>query len=229
MLTVDNLRFQYKRTAARLCVNHATFEPGAHFLVGTNGSGKSTFLKLLAGLLPASTGTAIVGEVDLLARDARAKQRVGYLEQDFMLREGTRTVDYLEYAAWMHGVSPSQVPRAAQKALGRVDLVDQESTPVKKLSGGMQKRLGIAAELAHGPQILLLDEPTSGLDVRARSALFETARGHTSQGGLLIVATHEPTEIARFDANVHVFSGGQYCGSTQTEAGQLLDLSSLDI
>lgn len=138
----------------------------------------------------------------------RSEARFGFVPQRFSMAGGMRVVDAVSYTAWVNGVSRGECEPAAVRALAAVDLTDKARAKVKTLSGGQRQRAGIAAGLAHEPDVLVLDEPTVGLDAeqrwRVRDMIAEIGRTRT-----VVVSTHLLDEVSQMCGRVGVLAGGE--------------------
>lgn len=223
LLQVDGLRFTYGRSGPAVDIPNIAFGGGVHHVVGLNGSGKSTLLRLLAGLVRPDAGVIAFEGTDVGTSQGRRRYLAasGYLWQGFQLRGGMSTRNYLAYRAWLHGAPLEAAHDAADDALVRAGLHEVADQRIGRLSGGTQRRVGIAAEAVHAPRVLLLDEPSSGLDYRARDLVHETLVGMLAQDALVITVAHEPDELARHDSIVHVMRGGNIVSSEGFRAGEM--------
>lgn len=160
-------------------------------LVGPAGAGKSTLLKVLATLLPPTSGDAFIAGSSITRDKLRVRQLVGYLPQDYGVYGDQTCAEYVAFFAACHGVPSSEAAALADDLLQLVDLHHRKDLPADHLTRSMKQRLGLARVLAHDPQVLLLDHPTASLDPRARVELRELIR---ELGGmnktLLMTATH---------------------------------------
>ena len=172
---------------------------GVTGLLGPNGAGKTTLLSVLVGLLPPSAGSIAVGG---------GEPRFGFVPQRFSFAGGMRLLDAISYTAWINGVDRPERDAAARRALSAVDLTDKASARVKTLSGGERQRAGIAAGLAHDPDVLVLDEPTVGLDAgqrwRVRDLIAEIGRSRP-----VILSTHLLEDVSYLCERVGVIAGGR--------------------
>ncbi|HEX6968350.1 MAG TPA: ATP-binding cassette domain-containing protein [Micromonosporaceae bacterium] len=182
--------------------------PGITALLGPNGAGKTTLLRTLATVMPPRNGvisldgTAITDE-----RSARrARDKIGYLPQDFGFEPQMTVRDFVTYAAWMRGVPSAKWRQAVDEALEMVDLSAEQGMRMRRLSGGMRQRAGIAWAVVGRPRLVLLDEPTVGLDPRQRlqfrkiiSALDDT---------VVVLSTHLIDDVAAVCDRVIVMHGG---------------------
>ncbi len=168
-----------------------TVRGGIVGLLGPNGAGKTTLLSVLATVSRPHAGQVSVHGHDLLSSAGRAAARsvIGWLPQRFDLSGSMTLRDTVAYAAWSHGVDTRSCARAAAKALAVVGLADRSSDRVRRLSGGQRQRLGLAASIAHEPDVLLLDEPTAGLDPSQRVRLRQYLKT-ISTGRTIVLATH---------------------------------------
>src|SRR5699024_4310727 len=184
--------------------------PGITGLLGPNGAGKTTLLSLLVGIHRLRTGVIRVGEHDLGSAAGRqaARRLVGFLPQRFSLVAAMRVLDTVAYAAWLNGIDSSHSFAAARRALQLVELGDRERSRVRTLSGGMRQRLGIAAALAHNPEVVVLDEPTVGLDpsqrLRLREVIHQIGRERT-----VVLSTHLVEDVVHLCDQVSIIDSGQ--------------------
>jgi ABC-type multidrug transport system ATPase subunit len=189
--------------------------PGVFGLLGPNGAGKTTLLRMMATVIPPSSG-----RVRLLGRDPGAygprreiRRRLGYLPQNLGYYPGFTVAEFVEYFALLKEIPPGRVPRAVATALERVDLARKSRAKLRTLSGGMLRRAGIAQAIVSDPELLLLDEPTAGLDPEQRVALRALLRDLGAKA-TVIVSTHLVEdvgaacgEVALVDAGRIVFQG----------------------
>jgi ABC-2 type transport system ATP-binding protein len=146
---------------------------GVTALLGPNGAGKTTLLHLICGLRQPSAGSLSILGVDATSRTARRRiaQQVGFLPQAFGYLPSYSARDFVTYAAWLKRVPAASRNRMVDSALAEVDLLDRADSTLRTLSGGMVRRVGIAAALVHRPRLLVLDEPAAGLDPQQRVEL----------------------------------------------------------
>jgi ABC-2 type transport system ATP-binding protein len=164
-------------------------------LIGPNGSGKTTALRLLAGLLRLDEGGGTVLGFDVRRGAAEIRARVGYLAQRLSLYAELSVIENLRFRAEIYGLADARV--AAEAAVAAFDLARHRRLRSGALSGGWARRLQLAAVLVHTPRLILLDEPTSGLDADSRDDLWRRIFALAAAGAGVVVATHDPAETAR--------------------------------
>ncbi|MCE7082944.1 ATP-binding cassette domain-containing protein [Streptomyces sp. ST2-7A] len=178
-------------------------------LLGPNGTGKSTLLRVLATATAPQQGTLRLfsGEVSS-RRDLRAaRQRIGYLPQSFGYPPAFTVEDFVRHCAWLREIPLGRIPEETTRALARVDLLDQLRTPMRKLSGGMVRRVGIAQATLGSPAVILLDEPTTGLDPRQRIR-FRAMLRELGETACVVLSTHIVEDLAHSAPRIGVLHGG---------------------
>jgi len=166
-------------------------------LLGPNGSGKTTTIRMFCGLLAPSEGTAIVAGVDVRESPDLIKERIGYMSQRFGLYEDLTVAENMDFFAGIYGLEgPSRRGRIAE-VVSFLGLNRRLNQLAGTLSGGWKQRLGLACALMHRPPVLFLDEPTAGVDPAARRGFWSTIRTLASQGTTVIVTTHYMDEAGR--------------------------------
>ena len=163
--------------------------------LGPNGSGKTTTLRMICGLLIPDAGEGTVLGCDMRRDRAAIKARVGYMTQKFGLFSDLTIAENLEFFARVHGLDRRRERVAA--SLERLGLESRAEQPAGKLSGGWKQRLALATAVLHEPEILLLDEPTAGVDPQARSEFWEQIHSLAAQGMTVLVSTHYMDEAER--------------------------------
>ncbi|MEV0677184.1 ATP-binding cassette domain-containing protein [Actinosynnema sp. NPDC050436] len=210
----DGVHFRYGRRQVLSGVDW-TVGPGVTGLLGPNGAGKTTLLNLLVGLEKPHSGA--------LRFTGGASGTIGFVPQHFSLVGGMRVVDTVAYAAWVNGVDRRACAAAASRALEAVRLEDLVTARVRTLSGGQRQRLGVAAALAHEPDVLVLDEPTVGLDpaqrMRLREVVADIGRTRT-----VLLSTHLIEDISHLCHRVGVLADGRLVfDGTEEELTELVD------
>src|SRR6476660_8082581 len=209
MLTVTHLR---KSFGTVLAVNDVSFSlEGGQILglLGPNGAGKTTTVSMVAGLLTPDRGDVLVGGHRLAGDTDPAKRRIGLVPQDLALYDELSARDNLKFFGALYSLTGRALDEAIGKALELVELADRARDRVKTFSGGMKRRLNLAAGLLHDPDILLLDEPTVGVDPQSRNAIFENLETLKRRGKALLYTTHYMEEVERLADSIVVMDRGK--------------------
>jgi len=173
--------------------------------LGPNGSGKTTFIRMLCGLLRADDGGGTCLGYDVIAQSEEIKRHVGYMTQKFSFYEDLSIVENLDFVARMYAV-PNRV-QAVRDSLDRLGLTKRQHQLAGQLSGGWKQRLALAACLIHDPKLLLLDEPTAGVDPKARREFWEQIHQLAAQGLTFLIATHYMDEAERCHRLAYILYG----------------------
>ena len=163
--------------------------------LGPNGSGKTTTLRMLCGLLTPDSGEGQVLGLDFRRDPEAVKRQTGYMTQRFSLYEDLTIQENLDFIARVYEISDRG--RRVREALDRLGLQDRRSQLAGTLSGGWKQRLSLAACVLHGPRLLLLDEPTAGVDPKARREFWDEIHGLAATGITVLVSTHYMDEAVR--------------------------------
>jgi ABC-2 type transport system ATP-binding protein len=188
----------------------ADLHTGVHGLLGPNGAGKTTLMRVLATVLPATSGNVtLLGHDVRQQADRRAiRRRLGYLPQAFGSYPRFTVREFVEYFAWLKEIPSAQAPAAVDRAIERVGLADRAGSRMKSLSGGMLRRAGLAQAIVNEPELLLLDEPTAGLDPEQRVTFRHLLREigtHTT----VLISTHIVEDIASVCHQILLISDGR--------------------
>ncbi|MFV3371695.1 ATP-binding cassette domain-containing protein [Pseudomonas sp. NY15435] len=177
-------------------------------LVGPDGAGKTTFLRLVAGLLQADAGTLTVLDLDVHAQPQQVQDRISYMPQRFGLYEDLSVQENLDLYADLHGVPHKERQERYQRLLEMTDLARFTDRPAGKLSGGMKQKLGLACTLVRSPDLLLLDEPTVGVDPLSRRELWEIIQQLIEQEQLSVLVSTSYMDEAERCAEVFLLHQG---------------------
>ncbi len=211
LLTADNLSRRFNRLSA---VNHIelTLSTGQITgLLGANGSGKSTTLKMLAGVLQPNQGQVRIKGFDLYRTPLSAKHFVGYAPENPPLYPAMTVDAFLHFCALLRGLTTAQAQLAVANIKSACHLTEQSSHLLKNLSQGFQQRVNIAQALVHSPEIIILDEPTNALDPEQTEQTL-TMLKKLSQNRALIVSSHRLSEIETLCTDVMVMRDGSIQG-----------------
>ena len=213
----DRLTKRYGRSLAVAGVE-LEIEKGEIFgLVGPNGAGKTTTLKMLATLLPPTSGDAEISGHSVRREPDAVRGVIGYMPDTFGVYDDMRVWEYLDFFGRCYGLNAARRRQMIGDLLELVDLADKRSAYVQDLSRGMQQRLCLAHALVHDPEVLLLDEPASGLDPRARVELRELLRELRSLGKTIVISSHILPELEELCTSVAIVDHGRVLASGRVE------------
>lgn len=193
MLTIKNVTKQYGNFTALNNIN-IEFENGVYGLLAPNGAGKTTLIKMIATLIFPSEGEILYKGENIVTMDERYRDIIGYLPQDFGYYKNYSPNKFLMYLAALKGIEKSVAKEKIKQLLKLVALEDVADKKMRKFSGGMIQRVGIAQALLNDPKILILDEPTAGLDPKER-VRFRNLLSELSRDRIIIVSTHIVSDI----------------------------------
>lgn len=209
LLDVKNLS---KSFAQRKVVDAISFsvQPGQTLgLLGPNGAGKSTTVSMICGLLAADQGQVLLDGQAMGAGNHAAKHKIGLVPQDLALYEDLSARENLKLFGALYGLSGARLQKRCDAVLELVNLQDRAGDKPSSFSGGMKRRLNIAAALLHDPQLLILDEPTVGVDPQSRNAIFDSLEILKSQGRALIYTSHYMEEVERLADHIVIIDHGK--------------------
>jgi drug efflux transport system ATP-binding protein len=170
--------------------------PGSIFaFLGANGSGKSTTIRMLIGLLRPSAGTIEVDGVDVIRHPRRVRDRIGYMGQKVSLYQGLSLRENVEFYAGLHGIAGPELERRWGALRDRFALGEAEREQSTDLPAAIRQRAGLALATLHRPRVLFLDEPTAGVDVRSRGLFWELIQDEAGAGVTVFVTTHFLEEV----------------------------------
>jgi len=205
---VINVRGLTKRFGDKLVVDHfdiAVPRGAIYGFLGPNGSGKTTTIRMLCGLLTPDEGSGTCLGFDVRKQASRIKTEVGYMTQKFSLYEDLTIRENLDFVARMYGVTDRR--KRVTAALEDLGLADRAGQLAGTLSGGWKQRLALAACLIHDPKLLLLDEPTAGVDPKARRDFWDEIRRLSKAGVTVLVSTHYMDEAIQCDFITYIAYG----------------------
>src|SRR3989440_9346921 len=209
MLEVKHLTKNYGKLIA---VTGVSFRAGAGEtigLLGPNGAGKTTTVSIIAGLLPPDSGEVLIEGSPLGGDTDPIKRKIGLVPKDIALYDELSADDNLSFFAALYELSGAAAKQAIKDALELVGLSDRAKDRVGTFSGGMKRRLNLAAALLHDPQILLLDEPTVGVDPQSRNAIFDNLLTLKARGKTLLYTTHYMEEAERLCDRIIIIDHGK--------------------
>ena len=208
MIEVRELSRSYGELKA---VDRVSFDIGRREIVGLlghNGAGKTTIMKMLTGFLEPSSGAIRIAGLDIASHRREIQRRIGYLPENCPLYPDMTVLDHLDYQASLHGIAPSGRTAAIRRAVERTELDAKAAAQVSTLSRGYRQRLGVAQAILHEPEILILDEPTNGLDpsqIQHMRSLIRELAGHAT----VIISTHILQEVEAVCGRVLIMRAGR--------------------
>jgi ABC-2 type transport system ATP-binding protein len=158
--------------------------------LGPNGAGKSTTIRMLCGLLQPTSGTAMVGGLDIATQSEQVKQNIGYMSQKFSLYDDLMVEENIDFFAGIYGVPKEKRAERKEYVLRMAGIEERRNSLTRLLSGGWKQRLALGCAILHEPPILFLDEPTSGVDPIARRTFWELIYQLSGAGHTIFVSTH---------------------------------------
>ena len=218
IIETSNLTKKYSNKVTALNNVSLSIDTGIFGLLGRNGSGKTTLMRILTTLIEPTGGTASILGMDITpANKTQLKRSIGYLPQEFGFYPEFSVHDYLMYIASIKGMRTSIARKRVTELLRQVGLAKMQNRKMKKLSGGMKRRAGIAQAMLNNPKILILDEPTAGLDPNERIR-FRNLISELSQDRLVLLSTHSVSDIEYIANQVLLMKDGKISHSgTQEE------------
>ena len=205
-LTLDRLTKQYGSKIALDRID-ATFEPGIYGLLGANGAGKTTMMRLICDILKPTSGEVTFNGTNIREMGESYRAAIGYLPQDFGYYPNFTAMNFLLYMASLKGLNARYAKEKSLELLETVNLSDVKDKKIKTFSGGMKQRLGIAQAFLNNPQILILDEPTAGLDPKER-VKFRNLISSFAEDKIVILSTHIVTDVEYIADEILVIKGG---------------------
>lgn len=209
LIKIENLVKEYDKNTA---VKGLSFEinKGEVFgLLGPNGAGKSTTISMLSGLLKPTKGKILIDGKDTLKYPMLAKNAIGLVPQDIALYPTLTAKENLYFWGRMYNLSGKLLKERVSEVLEIANLEDRKNETIKSYSGGMKRRINIAAALLHHPQILIMDEPTVGIDPQSRNHILESVKKLNSEGMTIIYTSHYMEEIEYLCTRIGIVDHGK--------------------
>lgn len=210
-LCAQNLTKQYRgvSTPAVDGLNLAIREGEIFGLLGPNGAGKTTTISMLSTVLNSDRGTISICGIDTGRRPRQVKRRIGLVPQDIALYHELTARENLSYFARLHGLRGERLREGIRKALSVAGLADRAHQKVSAYSGGMKRRLNLAAGIVHSPRFLFLDEPTVGIDAQSRGLILEKLQEIKRSGTTMLYTTHYMEEAETLCDRVAIMDRGK--------------------
>ncbi|MBC8525677.1 MAG: ABC transporter ATP-binding protein [Candidatus Cloacimonetes bacterium] len=223
MIEIKNLFKNYGNIQALRDVS-LKIEDGELFgLLGPNGAGKTTMINILNTYLSFEKGDVLINNFNVQDDDSKIKKIVGVIPQEISLYDELTAMENLNFWGEIYGLSGKNLKQKCGDALMLVGLFDRRNDTLKKYSGGMKRRINIAASLLHNPQIILMDEPTIGVDPQSRNFIFEMIKKLHQQGKTIIYTTHYMEEAEKLCTKIAIIDHGKIIAlGTKQELYKLL-------
>ncbi|KRG12254.1 ABC transporter ATP-binding protein [Lederbergia galactosidilytica] len=207
LLEIENISKKYDDTVVLHDISFC-LKPGVYGLLGSNGSGKTTLFRIICGVLKQSAGTVKYNHDDIQTNPDAFRSVLGFLPQDFSYYPNFTGMKFMLYIAALKGINKNFAKKRCVELLKLVGLDDVKNKKIKKYSGGMKQRLGIAQAMINDPEILILDEPTVGLDPKER-VRFRNLISSFSENKIVILSTHIVSDVEYIADEILVLNQGK--------------------
>lgn len=208
LLEVSHLHKGYGKKQALQDVSFSLRAGTSFGFLGPNGAGKSTTMKILTGIVKSDSGQVKLFGQDITNDSDAVAKYIGYVPQEITLYEQLSAYDNLDFFGQAYGVGGNLLKQRIREVLEKTGLADRAKDQVKTFSGGMKRRINIAAALLHRPKLLILDEPTVGIDPQSRNHIFEMIRELNNEGVTIIYSTHYMEEVEALCDEVAIMDQG---------------------
>ena len=208
-IQIKNLSKSYPNVSALNNLN-ITIEKGNLFgILGPNGAGKTTLLKILSTLIAPDSGEVYLNKIDLIKKPREIRKLIGYVAQEIALDKILTGRELLDFQADLYHMEKSKKIERIEFLINQLDMIDWIDKQCGTYSGGMKRRIDLAAGLLHIPKVLILDEPTVGLDIESRNIIWELLESLKRDGMTIILSSHYLDEIDKLADNVVIIDGGK--------------------
>ncbi|SMC28846.1 ABC-2 type transport system ATP-binding protein [Clostridium acidisoli DSM 12555] len=226
-MTILELKNITKRYDDKLVVDNINFSIGkgeTFGLLGPNGAGKSTIISMICGLVKPDQGDVIIDGYSIIKNPTLAKKSIGVVPQDIALYESLSAIDNLKFWGTLYGLSGSLLKSRIDEVLEITGLKDRAKDKIKNYSGGMKRRINIAAAFMHHPKLLIMDEPTVGIDPQSRNHILEFTKNLNEKYGTTVIYTsHYMEEVESLCNRLMILDEGKIiAGGTQDEIKRMI-------
>ena len=237
MILVNNLKKSYDGHEALKGIHFSIQEGEFYGLLGPNGAGKTTTISILSTILTPDSGEVKIGGYDLKSSVHEVKKLIGVVPQEIALYNELSALENLMFWGSLYQVHSQQLEKKANELLELLGLADRKNEKIKNYSGGMKRRINIAAALLHQPKILFMDEPTVGIDPQSRNLIFEVVEKLHQEGMTIIYTTHYMEVAEKLCDRIGIIDNGQIIAegsleelkkSTAIQENILITFSNLD-
>ncbi len=209
MIKVINLSKSFNTNKAVNDVSFSISKGEIFGLLGPNGAGKSTILNMMSSILENDSGTIFIDGLEMKMNSKAYKNLIGVVPQEISLYEDLSAYDNLMFWGDLYGISSKELKVNIDKTLDLIGLLDRKKDLIKTYSGGMKRRINIAAALLHEPKVLFMDEPTVGIDPQSRNHIFEVVETLNQKGMTIIYTTHYMEEVERLCNRIAIIDNGE--------------------
>lgn len=209
VLEIKNLTKKYGAKTALDNITFSVSRSSCFGLLGPNGAGKSTAIKILAGITGFDSGQVSIFTLDAVGSKSKICRRVGYVPQEITIYNNLSAYNNLVFFGELYGLRGKELKGRVEEVLEDVGLKDKANDLAATFSGGMKRRLNIAAALMHKPDLLILDEPTVGVDPQSRNHIFGILRALKAQGVTTVYSTHYMEEVEALCDDIAIIDNGK--------------------
>ena len=209
MITVENLKKSYGTHVALNGINFSIKEGEFYGLLGPNGAGKTTTISIISTIVEPDSGKVTINNMDLQKNKVACKKIIGVVPQEIALYDKLSAVENLHFWGSLYNVEKSLLDKRIHENLELLGLADRKDDKIKNYSGGMKRRINIAAALLHQPKILFMDEPTVGIDPQSRNLIFDVVEKLHKNGMTIIYTTHYMEEAEKFCDRIGIIDKGE--------------------
>lgn len=209
MIAVENLRKTYGTHVALNGVSFSIREGEFYGLLGPNGAGKTTTISIISSILEPDSGSVMINGVSLAKNKNESKRIIGVVPQEIALYEKLSAEENLLFWGSLYGIEKSLLQKRIDETLQLMGLHDRKTEKISTYSGGMKRRINIAAALLHKPRILFMDEPTVGIDPQSRNLIFDVIEQLHKDGMTIVYTTHYMDEAERFCDRIGIIDKGE--------------------
>lgn len=223
MIQVQNLSKSFSSVKAVDDISFTIAKGEIFGLLGPNGAGKSTTLHMMSTLLKSDKGQILIDGRSVVSEAEICKQLIGVVPQEISLYDELSAYENLLFWGNLYGIPAKELKQSIDHTLELIGLLDRKNDLIKTYSGGMKRRINIAASLLHAPKVLLMDEPTVGIDPQSRNHIFEVVERLNKEGMTIIYTTHYMEEVERLCNRIAIVDSGKIIAQgTQEELQKLV-------
>jgi len=209
MIQVNNISKSYNSLKAVDNISFSIQQGEIFGLLGPNGAGKSTTINMMSTLLKSDSGSIVINGLDVSKNEHQSKQLLGVVPQEVSLYEEFSAFDNLMFWGQLYKVPSKELKQRIESLLDLIGLSDRKNDLIKNYSGGMKRRINIAAALLHNPKVLFMDEPTVGVDPQSRNRIFEIVETLNKQGVTIVYTSHYMEEVERLCDRIAIVDTGK--------------------